>query len=253
MRCSDGRYYVVKFQENPQGSRTLANDLLGTLLARQLGLPTADGHVIDVSQSLIDLTDEMRKSSHGYHPCLPGLSFGSRYVSVRPFPADAGLDTVESYLPGNRLKRVTNLTDFIGALVFDLWTCNRDSRQFVFARNSGEGSWTATMVDQGMCFNGESWCFCEGTLAGRLYNEPIVYESITGIDSFDPWLNRLESEIGPSLLEKSVSEIPPEWYDSDLLGLRRLLKILDRRRYMVRDLLWRTWHSCRPTFPNWIK
>src|SRR5713226_6417980 len=40
MRCSDGNYYVVKFQNNPQHRRILVNELLGTRLARRLGLPT---------------------------------------------------------------------------------------------------------------------------------------------------------------------------------------------------------------------
>ena len=38
MRCSDEAYYVVKFQNNPQGVRILANELLGTRLAARLGL-----------------------------------------------------------------------------------------------------------------------------------------------------------------------------------------------------------------------
>jgi hypothetical protein len=37
MRCSDGEYYVVKFQNNPQGVRILANELLATRLGARLG------------------------------------------------------------------------------------------------------------------------------------------------------------------------------------------------------------------------
>src|SRR5271166_5034186 len=37
MRCSDGNYYVVKFQNNPQRRRILVNELLGTRLAARLG------------------------------------------------------------------------------------------------------------------------------------------------------------------------------------------------------------------------
>src|ERR1700684_1713228 len=33
MRCSNRAYYVLKFQNNPQGLRILANELLGTRLA----------------------------------------------------------------------------------------------------------------------------------------------------------------------------------------------------------------------------
>jgi hypothetical protein len=41
MRCSDGNYYVVKFQNHPQRRRILVNALLGTRLAGRMGLPTA--------------------------------------------------------------------------------------------------------------------------------------------------------------------------------------------------------------------
>ena len=38
MRCADEAYYVVKFRNNPQGPRILANELLGTRLAARLGV-----------------------------------------------------------------------------------------------------------------------------------------------------------------------------------------------------------------------
>ena len=40
MRCNDGYYYVVKFQNSLQHSRVLVNELLGTRLAARPGLPT---------------------------------------------------------------------------------------------------------------------------------------------------------------------------------------------------------------------
>ena len=33
MRCNDERYYVVKFRNNPQGPRILANEMLASHLA----------------------------------------------------------------------------------------------------------------------------------------------------------------------------------------------------------------------------
>jgi len=41
MRCSDGHYYVVKFQNNPQHIRVLVNDWLGTRVAEMIGLPVS--------------------------------------------------------------------------------------------------------------------------------------------------------------------------------------------------------------------
>jgi len=37
MRCSDGLYYVVKFQNNSQHRRILVNEMVGTKLAARLG------------------------------------------------------------------------------------------------------------------------------------------------------------------------------------------------------------------------
>jgi hypothetical protein len=46
MRCDDGHYYVVKFRNNPQHSRILANELLGTRMAARLGLPVPPAAVV---------------------------------------------------------------------------------------------------------------------------------------------------------------------------------------------------------------
>ncbi|HEY6267870.1 MAG TPA: HipA family kinase [Candidatus Acidoferrum sp.] len=59
MRCDDGFYYVVKFQNNPQHRRILVNELLGTRLAARLGLPTVPVEIVAVSQELIRLTPEL--------------------------------------------------------------------------------------------------------------------------------------------------------------------------------------------------
>jgi HipA-like kinase len=52
MRCSDDNYDVLKFQNNLQHRRVLVNELLGTRLARRLGLPTAPVSVVDVPEEL---------------------------------------------------------------------------------------------------------------------------------------------------------------------------------------------------------
>src|SRR6266852_2268327 len=59
MRCSDGHYYVVKFQNNPQHRRVLVNELLGTNLAALLGLPTTAVEIVHVTEELIRLTPEL--------------------------------------------------------------------------------------------------------------------------------------------------------------------------------------------------
>src|SRR5215470_17533082 len=81
MRARDGHFYVVKFQNNPQHLRVLANELLATRLAERVGLPVPVIEVVQVSQWLIENTAELRIDD-GLRPllCAAGLQLGSRYV-----------------------------------------------------------------------------------------------------------------------------------------------------------------------------
>src|SRR5271163_3098607 len=80
MECSDGEYYVVKFQNNPQGLRILANEILCALLARELGLPVARVAVVEVCSCLVHRSvDLVIQGRLGSTPCLAGLCFGSQY------------------------------------------------------------------------------------------------------------------------------------------------------------------------------
>jgi hypothetical protein len=132
MRCADGHYYVVKFQNNPQHRRILVNELLGTRLASRLGLPTAPVAVIEVSEELIRLTPDlvMEHPRHRF-PCHAGPQFGSRY------PGDPRRLTLHDFLPDQQLRQVENLHDFAGMLVFDKWTCNTNGRQTLFLADLG--------------------------------------------------------------------------------------------------------------------
>jgi hypothetical protein len=80
VRCDDGYYYVVKFQNNPRHRRVLVNELLGTRLAARLGLPTVPVAIISVSEDLIRLTPDLHMQlPRACPPCRAGLQFGSRY------------------------------------------------------------------------------------------------------------------------------------------------------------------------------
>jgi hypothetical protein len=139
MRCSDGHYYVVKFQNNPQHRRILVNELLGTKLAARLGLPTTPVAIVEVSEDLIRLTSDLAMEMPRLRiPCQPGLQFGSRY------PGDPRRLTLHDFLPDEQLRQVANLHDFAGMLVFDKWTCNTNGRQTLFLQQSAGSGHAAT-------------------------------------------------------------------------------------------------------------
>src|SRR5208282_2094753 len=203
MRCSDGNYYVVKFQNNPQHRRILVNEMLGTRLASKLGLPTAPVSVVEVPEELIRLTPELCvETPRTRIPCAAGLQFGSRY------PGDPRRVTLHDFLPDEKLREVDNLHDFAGMLVFDKWSCNTNGRQTVFfptpkragapatgagparstagaattgsagmasmtdrageaaeeAAEPGGKSYHTVMIDQGFCFNAGEWNFPDAPL-----------------------------------------------------------------------------------------
>jgi len=289
MRCSDGNYYVVKFQNNPQHRRILVNELLGTRLASRLGLPTAPVEVVEVGAELIRLTPELCiELPRSRTPCAAGLQFGSRY------PGDPRRMTLHDFLPDEKLREVRNLHDFAGMLVFDKWVCNTNGRQTVFfeeaprtngvtqaaaahgvtqgevargtlprgaglrdgareefREDAGRGrAYRTVMIDQGFCFNAGEWNFPDAPLRG-LYARSRVYEGVTGMDSFGPWLERLEKRVTEKVLAELAEEIPPAWYEDDYDAVLRLLEQLQRRKRRVEELILSAKSSNRQPFMSW--
>src|SRR5437879_6244876 len=127
MRCSDGHFYVVKFRNNPQHLRVLANELLATRLAESVGLPVPVTEIVEVREWLVENTLELHMDLSGLSSrCKPGLQFGARFV------CDPAEGLVYDYLPESMLPKVRNLAAFAGMLVVDKWLGNANGRQAVF-------------------------------------------------------------------------------------------------------------------------
>ena len=246
MGCSDGFHYIVKFQNNPQHSRVLVNELLATRLAARLGLPTTPAAIVDVSERLIRLTPDLSMElGRTRARCTPGLQFGSRYFGT---PRNA--KTLSTLLP-DRPCSPENLSDFAGMLVFDKWTCNTDGRQILFLETGKEPGYSMAMIDQGFCFNSGEWNFPDSPLRG-LYVNRKVYAEIQSLDDFEPWLSRLEQKFDLGTLTEAAADIPPAWYEFDSDALCNLLKWLNRRRGLVRELLWTACKRLPCVFRQWV-
>lgn len=244
MRCSDGNFYVVKFRNNPQHLRVLANELLATRLAEAVALPVPHTEVVEVSEWMIGHTSELNiQLAGGTIPCQPGLQFGSRYV-VSPLEGQ-----VFDYLPMESLERVRNLEAFAGILAMDKWTGNANGRQATFWRRMRERKYTAAFIDQGYCFNAGEWTFPDSPLRG-VYARNEVYTGVRGWESFEPWLSRIEG-MQDDVVWRAANEIPPEWYASEWGALESLMRLLLDRRAMVRDLITAFRTSTRNPFPSW--
>ena len=244
MFADDGHYYVVKFQNNPQHVRVLANELLATRIAERLGLPVPVTEVVEVSPWLIENSPELRiRVGSASVSCQHGLALGIRFV-IGPLEG-----TVFDYLPASALDHVRNLDAFAGMLVLDKWTCNTNGRQAVFWKKTRDKKYTATFIDQGYCFNAGDWSYPDSPLRG-VYPRNEVYAEVRGWESFEPWLSRVE-KMEPQTLWEIAETVPPEWYGSSVNDIERLLDQLIERRSRVRDLIESFRKSSREPFQNW--
>ncbi len=244
MLGADENLYVVKFQNNPQHLRVLANELLATRLAEAAGLTVPACEVIEVSEWLVNNTPELDVDlGKRREICRPGLQFGSRFVGgLMP-------GHVVDYLEEEALLEVRNLDEFAGMLALDKWTGNANGRQAVFSKRRRERRYTATFVDQGYCFNAGEWRFADAPLRG-VYARNAVYREVSGWESFEPWLGRIEA-MAPEKIWSIAETVPPEWYGGEPAALEQLVEQLIARRGRVRELIGEFRESTRAPFPKW--
>jgi hypothetical protein len=244
MLGADGRLYVVKFQNNPQHMRVLANELLATRLALAAGLTAPEAELVEVSSWLIENTPELEIDlGRTRMRCQAGLQFGSRFVGGT-MPGQ-----VVDYLPEEQMAEVRNLGEFAGILALDKWTGNANGRQAVFARRQRERRYRAVFIDFGYCFHAGDWRFEDTPLRGVYYRND-VYREIVGWESFEPWLTRLET-MAAETVWAAANEIPPQWYGGDLSEMESLVEKLLARRSRIRELIDAFGKSDRQPFPKW--
>ena len=245
MLGADGKLWVVKFQNNPQHLRVLANELIATRLAAAIGLTVPQTDVMEVTEWLIANTAEMyvELGRGRREACSPGLQFGSQFAGgLMP-------GQVVDYLPEQQMQEVRNVGEFAGMLVLDKWTGNCNGRQAVFERRSRERRYRAIFIDQGFCFNAGEWTFPDSPLRG-VYPRNLVYAGVTGWSSFEPWLSRIES-MDASVLWSIAEAVPPEWYGGETTELERLMERMLARRSRLRELIAAFRDSDREPFPKW--
>ena len=248
LRCADGENYVVKFRNNPQHVRVLANEMLAGRLAQLIGLPVPNPAFVEVPVELVSGNPLLEfEIGPRREPCAAGLQFGSR------FPGAPGQTLVVDFLPDRLLKSVVKNHPrvFLGAFVFDKWTCNCDGRQVIFYRSADqEGStYSAALIDHGFCFNDGDWNFPDSPIRS-LYPRRLVYEGVRSLNSFEPFLSKVEN-LEALELEDCVRGIPEEWCGEHPEMLMRLAERLFERRRRVRQALIDAKNSSLSPFPNW--
>ncbi len=254
LETGDGEFYVVKFQDNPQHRRILVNELVASSLMDYLQIATPRGALVSVSSEFLAENPQVYiELGNRRAPVTPGWHFGSR------FPGHPDRLAVYDFFPDALIREVANRDHFVGTLVFDKWTGNADARQAIYYR-ARIGEWqpggattkagfVASMIDHGFLFNGPNWGFPDGPLHG-LALRPVVYEDVTSLDSFQPWLGQVVS-FPEKAVDRARRLVPPEWIEGDEAAFETMLEKLLARRRRVPDLL-DACRRARPSlFPRW--
>jgi hypothetical protein len=253
---SDGHRYVVKFVNNPQHRRILVNEWISGVLLRHLQVHAPEIVLFQLAESFIAENPELhivRGASREQPPA--GLHFGSRLA------VNSDRVAIYDFLPDALLKKIENRCDFAGAVVFDKWVCNADSRQAVFFRARAK-MWTplkgdtparagffAQMIDHGFAFNGPHWAYPDSPVQG-VYFRSSVYDEVTSLDSFQPWLEMVR-HFPVDVIDQAWKEIPRPWLDGDEGELEKLLDRLLKRCARVEQLILDTRKERPLLFPNW--
>jgi hypothetical protein len=256
IETSDGHAYVVKFSNNPQHRRILANEWISSEFLRYLGLSTPETAIVNISQQFLDDNrDVFLQTARERILPIVGWHFGSRY------PGDVARTVVYDFLPDVLLSKVANIGELAAMLAFDKWTGNADSRQAIFfrARVSELGpagaperlGFIAQMVDNGYVFEGPHWRFPESAIQG-LYFRTAIYEAVRGLDAFEPWLERIR-HFPEEVVDRALHSLPRQWIEGDEDAFERLLEQLMRRRTRVADLIEQSRQARSDPFPNWKK
>lgn len=254
IEADDGGFYVVKFSNNPQHRRVLINECIGGAFLRYLQISAPQAALVSLSPEFLRENPEVSiQLGSRTVPVEPGWHFGSRY------PEHPDRLAVYDYLPDALLSQVANLRQFLGMLVFDKWTANADGRQAIFFRsrvrewNAGAASvrpaFLAWMIDQGFLFNGPHWDFPESPVQG-LYHRPVVYQTVTSLDDFQPWLD-LVLHFPAEVVDEAYRQVPLQWMDGEEDALEQLLEKLLDRAPRVPDLIQDCRRAKPSLFPNW--
>jgi hypothetical protein len=256
LEASDGHFYVVKFLGNPQHRRVLVNEMIAGGILKYLQISSPETALLDVTPEFLRANRDVYLTIGGKQAAVePGWHFGSRY------PGDPARVAIYDFVPDVLLGQVNNLRDFLGCLVFDKWTGNADGRQSVFLRaplaewfpeqkvHPQKLGFVTLMIDHGFLFNGPHWEFVDAPAYG-LYLRKMVYDGVTSLESFEPWLGRVE-HFPDDVLDKALRGIPPDWIVGEEEALEKLLELLMRRRGKVRGLLEEVRDSKASPFANW--
>jgi len=221
----DGRYVVVKFPENQQGERVLANEFLSCALAEALQLPVNRAVLIAVDGRLL-------RDPQASGDCPPSFTAGIRCGMVR-FPNAVGIN--EQQLSA----AVVNHCDIHAIHVFDTFIARGDSRQLL-SFQPGQGATSERQfaaIDYGYSFGGSpAWTVDTfRVLASPVLPamDPCTGKNYTDGDLIEPIILKLRALNAAAMASAFGTLHAPRWSvtEDEISGLQSVLEV--RRNALI--------------------
>ncbi len=211
LRLEDGRVAHVKFQQNPQTTRSLINDLIGTILGRYLDAPAAEAVLVEVNTQLRARIPYLTK-----YRWLPGLQFGTIFL--------------DNAIPIRKLKEyrdIANWSELPLCMLLETWLYNQDVKLSHVLCIPEHNQVRMIMVDHGFIFpSGPSWSVHDLKKHRRDFPSPAPLTWLASKSPsrfyFDDAVNRINS-LSQNDLSELINLVPADWG----LSSRRMRAIVD--------------------------
>ncbi len=223
-QANDGLFYIIKFNNNLQGSNLPFNESIGGELFRACGLAVPSWRPLLATDAFLDQNpDCWLETSEGRLRPDSGLCFGSQFL---------GRDGIRLFeiLPGTSFKRVRNLPSFWLAWLIDICALHADNRQAIFLETT-RGDLEASFIDGGHLFGGP-----KGELRPHFfascYIDLRIYQGVSSQYLLE--MQRVAGSIDVDRLWKRMQELPEDWKTTSALdGFAHCLDRLASRKVLL--------------------
>ncbi len=159
--ANDNTSYIVKFKNNPQSTRVLANEIIANSIAKLINIPIPEFSIINIDDKLVKHINNINKVDF-----ISGNQFASKYISnsfVATGEFEVPLVPINTYVPTTyllnenfeTLKKTINFQDWTKVIIFETLIQNIDFRkQNILFNNKINKFYT---IDHGFAFKNQKW------------------------------------------------------------------------------------------------
>ena len=227
----NGNKFYVKFKENAQALKVLANEFVAGEIAKKLTLPYPESFVVELIPELA--------------PILPPINGNN--ISVGPHFGSAMVRDVYR-MPGRQLiSQCSNKSDFPLIILFDLLLYNTDRcNDGNYLIVSNPNGFKFFIIDHGHCFSSTWDVNSINSFVGQWSSFlPEMYETINAHSNMELAIQKIES-LDDNYFTNLVVQIPNEWLPN-VDERDALRKYLIDQRNSIRQMI----ELNKNKFPNW--